>query len=97
MPPRLGGPASAPHNAGGRERGRPHAATPAARLAFSSARRLISLAWTRGVCGVGIGDPSAEWSGALGRARCAARQCLAIVSQDETTAKDGTRRQLWAL
>src|SRR5215831_12285964 len=44
MPPRLGGPASAPQSPGGLPRGQADSVTPAARPAFRRARRLTPLA-----------------------------------------------------
>src|SRR5712691_6940106 len=57
IPPRLGGPASAPHSAAGRARGQADSVTPAARPVLSKSRRLTCRTGCRvGYC-VSIGKP----------------------------------------
>src|SRR6058998_1113733 len=57
MPPRLGGPASAPHSAGGLHRGQADSVTPAARPAFRRSRRLTPLACWACACHVSMRSP----------------------------------------
>src|SRR2546428_2227206 len=63
IPPRLGGPASAPHSAGGRCSGQAENMAPAARPALSSSRRLKRGTGRRvGYC-VCMGNPPLNFSG----------------------------------